>query len=278
MAASAPFAPRSLLFVPGARPERFEKALGAGADLVCIDLEDAVPPDAKGEARVAAIDFISAASADQPVGLRINGLSTAAGIADLHALLEAGLAPYFVMLPKTEASAEAAQLRALLPAATRIMPIIESAAALAQVDTIFALPEVDVAVFGAVDFVADVGCELAWEPLLAARSALVLAAARHDVTVLDVPYTDVKNLDGLRAETLRAKALGFRARSAIHPAQIPVIHEALMPSADELDHAQRVVEAFDAASGGAALLDGQLIELPVIKAARRLLLQAGDGS
>jgi citrate lyase beta subunit len=267
-------APRSLLFVPGTRPERFAKALDTGADLVCIDLEDAVPPEQKAAARSTALDFLAAAAPTVPVGVRINALTTADGIADMHALLERGLAPRFVMLPKTEAAAQARQLQQLLPAQTQVVPIIESAAALALADDIFALPGIETAVFGAVDFVADVGCELAWEPLLAARGQLVLAGTRHDVTVLDVPYTDVKNLEGLKAETLRAKALGFRARSAIHPAQIPVIHEALMPTAEELAQAQRVVDAFDSAAGGAALLDGKLIELPIIKAARRMLAQA----
>lgn len=269
-----PAAPRSLLFVPGTRPERFAKALDTGADLVCIDLEDAVPPEQKDGARSTAFDFLADAAPTIPVGVRINALTTAAGIADMHALLQRDLAPRFVMLPKTEAAAQARQLQQLLPAQTQIIPIIESAAALALADDIFALPGIETAVFGAVDFVADVGCELAWEPLLAARGQLVLAGTRHDVTVLDVPYTDVKNLEGLKAETLRAKALGFRARSAIHPAQIPVIHEALMPTAEQLAQAQRVVEAFDSAAGGAALLDGKLIELPIIKAARRMLAQA----
>ncbi|MEM1232176.1 MAG: aldolase/citrate lyase family protein, partial [Pseudomonadota bacterium] len=101
---SAEFAPRSLLFVPGSRPERFAKAMDAGADLVCIDLEDAVPPEQKGQARAAALEFLGG-HATAPVGLRINALTTPDGIADLHALLELGCAPCFVMLPKTEAAA-----------------------------------------------------------------------------------------------------------------------------------------------------------------------------
>lgn len=262
-------APRSLLFVPGNRPERFAKAAAAGADLVCLDLEDAVAPAQKDNARDLVIEYLR--SAANNVGVRINATDTRLGIADLHQLLESGLAPAFVMLPKVESAHSVAQLIALLPESTQVLPILESARGLAQCNEVFALPRLQLALFGAVDYVADTGCAAAWEALLVPRVQLVQAAAAHDVTVLDGPYADVKDLEGLADQTRRALDLGLIARSAIHPAQIPVIHEALAPTQAERERAEQVVAAFAAATNGAALLDGQLIELPVYKAAQRLL-------
>lgn len=268
------FEPRSLLFVPGSRPERFVKAIAAGADMVCLDLEDAVAPDAKPAAREAVIEYLSGPLPEGcQVGVRINASNTADGIADLHELLQQGAAPAFVMVPKVESAPTVQQLIELLPDATTILPIIESARGIAASAAVFAVPEIRLALFGAVDYVADIGCALSWDALLLPRQQLVQSAAASDVTVLDGPYTDVKDLDGLAEQTRRARTLGLRARSAIHPAQIPVIHEALLPDAQQIAQAQRVVAAFAAADAGAALLDGQLVELPVVKAAQRLLAQ-----
>ncbi|MFK7913416.1 MAG: CoA ester lyase [Pseudomonadales bacterium] len=266
--------PRSLLFVPGNRPERFAKADAAGADLVCLDLEDAVAPDQKVSARTAVFDYLSAEQQPAcPTGVRINATNTALGIADLHLLLDRAVAPAFVMLPKVESAQSVEQLIDLLPGHTQVVPILESARGLAVCEAVFAVPALQVAIFGAVDYVADIGCSPGWESLLIPRVQLVQAAAAHDVTVLDGPYVDVRDLDGLAQQTRRARDLGLRARSAIHPAQIPVIHTALAPTDAEIDRAEQVVAAFAAAETGAALLDGQLIELPVFKAAQRLLAQ-----
>jgi len=262
---------RSQLFVPGNRPDRFEKACGAGADLVCIDLEDAVGPSDKDEARQTVLNWLETTD-HKHVSLRINGLDTKDGQADIAALKSCGLKLPFIMVPKAASGADIAGLAGELPRALGpLFVIIESAMGLVHADEIFAVPRVELGMYGAIDYAGDVDCDLSWETHLYARSKCVAAAAAFDVHLFDVPHIDVRNLDDCEATTRRAKALGIHARSAIHPAQIARIHAALTPSADEISYAERVIEAYQSAGGNVVLLDGKFIEAPVVKKARRVL-------
>lgn len=266
---------RSLLFVPGARPERFEKALAAGADAVCIDLEDAVPPDQKAEARRIVIAWLAARrAAGTPAGVRINSVRSADGVRDVAALIEGAVAPAFVMMPKVAHSEEIAIVSAALGLVDNIWPIVESAGGLAHAAAIAAAPKVSGILFGGADYSADIGAALEWEPMLHARSVLVNACARAGCELLDVPYLDVGDDAGLAETTRRAKALGFTGRACIHPTQIVGVHVAFTPTLAEIERAQRVMAAFAEAKGAAALLDGKLVELPVIRAAQRTLAAA----
>ncbi len=267
--------PRSLLFVPGARPERFDKAVAANADLVCIDLEDAVAPDDKAMARRVALSYLKKES--EHIGLRVNMLTTMEGVQDLVALMESRVRPTFIMLPKVEHEETIRLYRAWLQEEVGIIPIVETSRGLERAHKIFAAPGVKCGLFGGVDYAADTGCEFSFDGLLAARTRLLNAAAASGVTLLDVPYTDVRDLDGLAGEIRRTRVLGMSARAAVHPAQIEVIHQSLAASEAEVEDAKRVVAAFEVAAGSPALLDGKLIELPVIKAARRTLArQSGE--
>jgi citrate lyase subunit beta/citryl-CoA lyase/(S)-citramalyl-CoA lyase len=263
---------RSFLFVPGSRPERFAKALAAGADAVCIDLEDAVGPADKDSARSAVAAFVR----DQPargLGVRINGLSTPHWLADCKALAGGGAA--FVMIPKVEHADDVARVRQALGAdAPPIWVIIESPLGLARAMEITAAEGLAGVLFGAADYSAEVGCTLEWDPLLYARGALAAAAAAGGVELLDVPYLDLSDDAGLRESTARVKAMGFTGRACIHPAQVAGVNAAFTPTPQEAARARRIVEAFDASGGGAAQLDGKLIELPVVLAARRTLERA----
>ena len=265
---------RSLLFVPGARPDRFGKAAATEADTVCIDLEDAVAPKDKDRARQATLDWL--ADQDDPrLGLRVNQVGTEAGAADLDALKGArGVG--FVMVPKPMSTDD---LDRVADAYGRpgLVPVMESARAILRAEAIADHDAVAAGVYGAIDLSADIGCELAWEPHLHARSRCALAFGAARKTLFDVPYLDVDDPEGLRAETLRSKALGIPARAAIHPKQLRAIHEALSPTDEEVAHARRVVDAFEAAEDGLALLDGKLIELPVVKGARRVLALGARG-
>lgn len=262
---------RSLLFVPGSRPERFERACDAGADMVCIDLEDAVPPAGKEAARERTFEFLNTLVAGPlEIGVRVNAVQSPVGMVDLEALKKQGIKPNFVMLPKVNSSTEMEQATQFTDGVP-LFPIIETARGLVNAVEIAAHPDVQCLLFGAVDFCAEMNCRLAWEPLLFARSTLATACVANDVRLFDAPYLNVKDVEGLIAETRHSKALGITARSAIHPAQIAPIHKALAPDEAEIEKARRVVEAFDSGKGEAALLDGELIELPVIKAARRIL-------
>ncbi|MEM8988056.1 MAG: CoA ester lyase [Pseudomonadota bacterium] len=267
---------RSLLFVPGARPDRYEKAAASGADMVCIDLEDAVAPDGKDAAREAALAYLQTPpQGGVEVGLRINSIRHADGLADVLGLVRSGATPAFVMVPKAANAAELRVVReAIGPAAPPLFPLVESAEAMANAEGIAGAEGVAYVLFGGVDYSADVGCDLSWDALLYARARLAAACAKAGVVLFDVPYLDVGDEDGLIETTRKAKALGVQARAAIHPAQVSGIHRALAPSAEEIETAGRIVEAFEAAGGGVALLDGKLIELPVIMAARRTLALA----
>jgi citrate lyase subunit beta/citryl-CoA lyase/(S)-citramalyl-CoA lyase len=267
---------RSLLFVPGARPDRFEKAMAANADAVCIDLEDAVAPDLKADARREAHAFLKKRPQGAAVGLRINALSTLDGFRDCLALAESGARPAFVMMPKVSGPFEIEQLREVVGIEAPIWPLMETA------DALFVLPQIARAVgesggilFGGVDYAAALGSDLSFDALHAARAAIVAAAATVGAGTMDVPFLDVKDEAGLRAETERVKAMGFQGRAAIHPAQIPVINAVFTPTPAELAKAERIAAAFAAAASGIALLDGKLIEKPVLKAAERVLAAKG---
>lgn len=268
-------AERSLLFVPGARADRFAKALGAGADVTCIDLEDSVPPERKDAARAAAIAFIAEQGCPDHLWLRINPVRSAAGLADLLAVLSMEKAPAALMLPKLTDTADLSLVDEVLGSrAVGLVPLIETAAGLRNAAAIATAKRVRALLFGAVDLSAELGCALEWEPLLFARSTLVAAAAEGGVGLFDVPSIDVADVDGLRSSTARAKALGFTGRACIHPTQVAVVNEVFTPTAAEIARAHRVVDAFEQAGGGVALLDGKLIEIPVVRAARRVLAAA----
>lgn len=262
---------RSQLFVPGNRPDRFEKACATDADLVCIDLEDAVGPNEKDQARKEVLTWL-AGTEHKHVSLRINSLDTAAGKSDALALKDSGLTLPFLMVPKVASRSQMNDLDDDLP--NNLGPffaIIESAEGLVNCEEIFSNSRVKLGMYGAIDYAGDVDCDLSWDTHLYARSRLVAVAAVHDVLLFDVPHIHVRDLDDCEATTRKAKALGIHARSAIHPAQIERIHTALAPSSDEISQAERVIAAYEKANGNVVLLDGKFVEAPVVKKAQRVL-------
>lgn len=262
---------RSLLFVPGDRPDRFAKAIGAGADMVAIDLEDAVAAHRKDAARAAAFEY--RADGGVRIGIRVNAPATVAGIRDLAALVGARK-PAFLMLPKAEAPAELAILSAAAPGVP-LWPIIETIAGLRAATAIAAAPNVEGLLFGGVDLATQLGTEMGWEALLHPRATLVLAAAEARVQLFDVPEIDIHDLAKLEEGCLRAKALGFSGRACIHPSQVAIVSRIYAFSDEEIARAKRIVAASEAASGGAVLLDGRLVERPLVAAAQRTLARAG---
>jgi citrate lyase beta subunit len=269
---------RSLLFVPGLRPELIAKADAARPDLVCVDLEDAVAPDRKDEARAATFAAIAAAPAlRSELLIRINGLATPAGLEDLTALLRAPTPPAGIMIPKTRAAAELRvldELVAAVPAldSLRLHVIIETNDGLSDAVAIArSTRRVASLLFGAVDMSADLRCANAWEPLLYARSRVVHAAASAGIDALDVPFLDLDDAAGLAREAQAAAAMGFGGKAAIHPRQIAAIHAAFTPSSAEIARARRIVAAYEASDTGLVVLDGKLVEAPVVRSMYRLL-------
>jgi len=269
---------RSWLFTPGTRPDRFAKATESGADVLIIDLEDAVSPDDKPKARAAAVGYLSGSAPNATSrALRINGLDTAAGIADLDTLLASSAVPDFLVLPKADSPGHLHILDRLLTARkleTRLVGLIESARGLAAVEaTAAATPRLFGLMLGAADMAADLGVATAWPPLVAVRSRLVLACALAGVTPIDSPFFDVHDMDGLSRETADTVAFGFPAKAAIHPGQVGPINQALTPTDQAVEHAKAVLASN---TKGVGVVDGQMIDEAVARKARRTLAAVGQ--
>ena len=274
---------RSILFVPGDRPERFDKAMASGADAVCIDLEDAVAPERKDGAREAVARFLRGRRADpstlMPVIVRVNEMGGGRdhmmhreGERDATAL-EGCPPPDAIMVPKVRTAADVEIAARHLPA-TALIPLIETVQGLENAAGIAGGAAVCALVFGGFDLAIELGAEPRWESLLLARSHVVHAAALGSVQAIDMPSRDFREMTGLRREAAGARALGFAGKAAVHPAQIPVIHEVFTPSPEEVRRAREIVEADRAAGGSAVALDGRMVDRPVVEAARRVMQRA----
>jgi (S)-citramalyl-CoA lyase len=267
------YSARSWLFTSATRPDRLPKAAAAGADVVITDLEDAIAPSEKDDARRTAIEYLSSKGAARPAwALRINGLGTRAGLADMAALLDAIAEPEFVILPKTESGGQLIMLDRWLQDArktTRLVALVESARGLAAVDEIAsATRRLAAVMIGAADLSADLGAETAWEPLLHARSLTIAACARNDVLALDSPYFDIRDADGLEREIARSRALGFSAKAAIHPGQVAPINAAHTPSPKMIAEAHAILAE---SAKGVGVINGRMIDEAVARKARRTL-------
>jgi citrate lyase beta subunit len=276
---------RSLLFVPGSRPDRFEKALAAGADSICIDLEDAVPPQDKAAARAGVIAWLEANSESYPdcaIGVRMNGLDTLDGLKDIIAFSESKGRPNFFMIPKASSRSALANFEQLL----QLCDLNQKRVALwAVIETVTGLKNAsDIAgtcgsrggvLFGGADYSLAIGTSMDWEALFHARSTLATEARVTNGTLMDVPYLNVKDEEGLRAECMRVKALGFDGKACIHPSQVAIVNEVFSPSEVELEWAKRVSEAFKSQDGRAVLMDGKMLDIPVYLRAERILSKAG---
>lgn len=262
---------QSLLFVPGSRPERFEKALASAADLVCIDLEDSVGPADKEAARASAITALG----DPRLGIRINGLRTAHGLADLLALSQSPIKPPFVMIPMVEAVAEVEIVHALLGPDVAMLPLIETVKGLGVAGGVAASLGIAGVMLGGADFAGELGVELSWEPLIAARAAIVMACAAARVPSMDAPWLALDDLDGLAEETARAKAIGFTSKCAVHPKHIAVIHKVMRPTAEQIAEAREAEAAYQAAGEAAVRFKKGMLEAPVMMRYRRILALEG---
>ncbi|MDB5859550.1 MAG: putative citrate lyase, subunit beta [Ramlibacter sp.] len=262
---------RTYLFVPGTRLERFGKALASGADVVVLDLEDAVAANDKESARQTIANwFAGAAAADRArIVVRINDAESAWFSDDLRALREAGATA--VLLPKAESAQQIAATRAGLPGAS-VLALIESARGVVHIDAV-AVAGASRLVFGTLDFALDLDIDITTDASGLAYAASRIALASR-VAGLSSPVAGVTpQLDDparLLADLALARSLGFGAKLCIHPSQVETIHAALRPSAQALDWARRVLAA-DAASPGAARLEGRMVDRPVVLQAQRTL-------
>ena len=284
--------PCTYLFVPGNRPERCAKALAAGADRIIIDLEDAVAPADKATARAAIAQWMGGVASTPDVRsqvlLRINDAATPWHADDL-ALVRSVQAPC-VMLPKCEAASQVAQVLTHLAAGATVLALVETARGLLALHEIAAAPGVARLAFGSLDYMVDLdipslrdegrqGATAAGGGAsnVALDFAAVQIAIASRAAGLPSPVAGVTpELDAARvtADMLHARTLGFGAKMCIHPSQVAAVRAALLPSAQALAWAQRVLQAWDASGGGAIQVDGKMVDRPVVLKAQRIVANA----
>ena len=261
---------RSYLYVPGNRPDRFDKACAAGADAVIIDLEDAVPPAEKPAARAALATWLFPA---QPVIVRVNAADTEWFEDDLAACDAAGVVG--VVLPKAERIGDGVTSLCRRNGLA-LLPLIETAAGMAQAAAVAATPCVQRLMFGTIDFQFELDIDGDGDELLAFRSQLVLASRLAGIQPpVDGPCTSWEDTDLVAADSHRARRLGFGGKLCIHPKQVAFVNTAFSPSESEVAWARRVLDAAKRSGGAAVAVEGRMVDRPVILKAERIAREAG---
>ena len=268
---------RSFIFCPGNKPDMIPKALSSGADMVCIDLEDAIIPEHKDISRsstIRAFEDISVPNGVETL-IRINDVNTIDGKADIKAILQSNNTASGLMLPKIQNVNEIIDLEKKIKLANKNLNlhiIIETNKALENAWLIAqSSPLIKSLLFGGVDMSADLGCNGDWMSLLYARSRVVHAAAGAGIDSIDVPFLDLEDMDGMRQEAQKSKNLGFSGKGSIHPKQIASLNKVFTPSESEIEYANKVIKAFNEAADGLVVVDGKLIEKPVLRTALKTI-------
>lgn len=267
---------RTFLFVPGNRPDRFVKALQTGADAVVFDLEDAVGLADKAQARVEiATAWPTLQQHGVPLVVRTNSVTTELGQQDI-AWAKTLPGEFSLLLPKAESADALAEVHAQLPQ-VQLIPIIESARGYVEVQQLATAPGVCRLALGHLDFMADTGIQCSeGEPELSpVRFAMAMATRLGNLApAIDGVTTALQDSEQLRIDVQRALRFGFGGKLCIHPKQVEGVHQAMLPSAEELDWATRVVAADASAGGSAVQVDGKMVDQPVVLQARRFLARA----
>ena len=268
---------RSFIFTPGLRPDMYPKALASGADIVCVELEDGIAPKDKAEAREKALALFEQPEADDRVEriVRINSMRERFGIEDVNAILASKTPPPALMMPKVRTPDEVTILDQLLTEAgheTRLHVIIETNEGLeAAFEIAKCSDRIDAMFFGGVDMAAELRCQNNYDALLYARSRVVHASAAAGLDVIDVPYLDLDDPDGMRIEAERVRDLGFSGKGSVHPKQIAALNEVFTPSEAQITRARRIISEFEKANTGLVVIDGKLIEKPVLRDMYRIV-------
>lgn len=263
---------RSWLFVPATRPERFAKATSSGADMVIIDLEDAVPLQDKAGARTAAASWLAAQGV---AAVRVNPASSTHHQADIDALVGLpGLRA--VVLPMAESAEALARVRERLGPDVSLVPQVETALGIVRGLELAATAGVARLAFGHLDFAVDIDAAPAPEALLHVRSSLVVASRAAGVAgPIDSVTTDLDDEEVARADATRARALGFTGKLCIHPRQVAAVNAAMSPSDEEVAWAEQVLAA---GTSGAARVAGQMVDAPVVARAERIITRSGGAT
>ena len=268
---------RSFIFTPGLRPDMFPKALASGADIVCVELEDGIAPKDKAEARQKALALFEVPQADDGVEriVRINSMRERFGIEDVNAVLANKTPPPALMMPKVRTPDEVVMLDLLLTEAshaTRLHVLIETNEGLeAAFEIAKCSSRIDAMFFGGVDMAAELRCKNTFESMIYARSRVVHASAAAGLDVIDVPFLDLDDPEGMRVEAEKVRDLGFSGKGSVHPKQIAALNEVFTPTQAQIARARRITTEFEAADTGLVVIDGKLIEKPVLRDMYRIV-------
>ena len=271
---------RSFIFTPGLNPDMFPKAIASGADMVCIELEDGIAIKDKNEARKNTIEALKTLEVKSGVELvvRVNCQRTKFGLLDLEAFISSKLKVKAIMLPKVKTPDEIKFIDDLLTDCnldTDLHVIMETNEALQNIyDIAHSSKRIVALYFGGVDMAAELRVPNSYENLLYARSKLVHAGASVGIDVIDVPYLDLEDMDGMKKEAELVRDLGFTGKGSIHPKQINVLNEIFTPSKEEISKAKKIVDQFSESDTGLVVIDGKLIEKPVLREMQRKILIA----
>ena len=271
---------RSFIFTPGLNPEMFPKALGSGADMVCIELEDGIAIKDKDEARKNTINALKTLEVKNDVELvvRVNCQRTKPGLLDLEAFISSKLKVKALMLPKVKTPDEITFIDDLLSDCnldTDLHVIMETNEALENIyDIAHSSKRIVALYFGGVDMAAELRVPNSYENLIYARSKLVHAGASVGVDVIDVPYLDLEDMNGMKKEAELVRNLGFTGKGSIHPKQINILNKVFTPSEEEITKAKKIIDQFNASDTGLVVIDGKLIEKPVLREMQRRILVA----
>lgn len=277
MTAHKPRPRRSFIFTPGLRPDMFPKALASGSDIVCVELEDGIAPKDKAEARQRALALFETSQVDDGVEriVRINSIRERFGIEDVNAILATDTPPPALMMPKVRTPDEVVMLDQLLTEAghaTRLHVIIETNEGLeAAFDIAKCSPRIDAMFFGGVDMAAELRCQNTFESMIYARSRVVHAAASAGLDVIDVPFLDLDDPEGMRVEAEKVRDLGFAGKGSVHPKQIAALNKVFTPTEAQIARARRIISEFEKADTGLVVIDGKLIEKPVLRDMYRIV-------
>ena len=271
---------RSFIFTPGLKPEMFPKAIASGTDMVCIELEDGIAIKDKDQARKNTFKALESLEVKGGVELvvRVNCQRTKFGLMDLEAVISSKTNVKAIMLPKVKTPDEITFIDDLLTDCgldTDLHVIMETNEALESIyDIAHASKRIVAIYFGGVDMAAELRVPNQYKNLIYARSRLVHAGASVGVDVIDVPYLDLEDMDGMKKEAELVRDLGFTGKGSIHPKQINILNDIFTPSKEEIIKAKKIVDQFNKSDTGLVVIDGKLIEKPVLREMQRKILIA----
>lgn len=275
--------PRTILFTPALRLDRYESALRGEADICLLDLEDSVSFSAKKLARENFVKFFNDSNIApfiNKTAVRINALNSTEGLEDLVALASmVSNIPNYIVIPKCESSKQLNQVSDLLSKREddySLIALIESAAGVNNLDEIVLNSnKLKGLMFGSADYTRDINAEICWDSVLFARTMIVQAASKNKISSIDTPYFDIPDILGLEEECKKVKMLGFTGRCVIHPEQTKIINKCFSHSSEVIKRSIKIVEEASKNNGNICKVDGQMVGAPIIAQAKKILTEAG---